>query len=913
MQAFKLYSKLIFILSFSAGATFLAQAAVINVDGIVCDLTDAITSANSNSVTGGCPAGTGVDTINLHKEINFLNNGFIASPIIINGNGNTIDGKETGPVLSVYWDGGDLTLINVTVANGREYCEGGAGISAVGPLKIINSIIRNNTSYVYPEEDFPPFCTPYAVQAWGNTIIENSHFLNNGLAPIETVDTLQLGLSFEGSLTIRKSTIEDNIEIDGNLELANSTVIRGLGVGLGSALITESTVTGRLDIYDVSNLILRHSIISHLHTFYPWSSTEPYGGNLFLGTFEGYTPGASDIIANSDGPNPIPLSDILETYNDNGTLKPLLSDNGGPTPTVALVPGSPAINAYAAGVYCPDTDQRGITRPQGAACDIGAYESGIESIDFDIITPARKNLGSNLNDGDLTTSWNTDGNSTNAWFEIVLALPSEITQLKLAPRTARAYKFNVYVDNGFVGQYTTASTSTVKLQSFALPAGTAGQVIRVEAVNKNWFKVYEVELLGQPTVMPDTLTIIDSNVSVKASIKHRLHDGNLTTSWNNDGNMGNAWFNVMLDSAQAITELRLAPRINRVYTFNVYVNHVFVDQYTTVSVPTIALQSFALPPGTSGSHIRIESLNHNWFKVHEIELYNGAPNVDTCGNELAIDDVTVPARQIRKKHLVDNDFSSTSFWSNSGETWFELSLNREQEINCLQLAPRENRTYTFNVYIDDNFVAQYTTEKANTIALQNFRLPKGTMGSVVRIESLNSNWFKVHEVKLHGGFVNVALNSNVQLKGAPFFTGGWGSGQIVSASTIVDGIFLPRSRQWDQGAVWWDSTDDLDRYIDINLDGTYSIHSFTVQADDNDPYDLLYWDLTTNSWRLAWAVPSYNAYGSGMQTRPNPEDDTIKHTLPSPVTTNALRLKGVPNIGSIGYSVSEIQAFGLKQ
>jgi hypothetical protein len=48
-----------------------------------------------------------------------------------------------------------------------------------------------------------------------------------------------------------------------------------------------------------------------------------------------------------------------------------LADNGGPTFTRALLAGSPARNAGAA---CPAADQRGIARPQGSACDIGAYE-----------------------------------------------------------------------------------------------------------------------------------------------------------------------------------------------------------------------------------------------------------------------------------------------------------------------------------------------------------------------------------------------------------------------------------------------------------------------------------------------------------------------------------------------------------
>jgi hypothetical protein len=49
-----------------------------------------------------------------------------------------------------------------------------------------------------------------------------------------------------------------------------------------------------------------------------------------------------------------------------------LADNGGPTLTIALHSGSPAIDAIPAGY--PPTDQRGVARPQGSAADIGALE-----------------------------------------------------------------------------------------------------------------------------------------------------------------------------------------------------------------------------------------------------------------------------------------------------------------------------------------------------------------------------------------------------------------------------------------------------------------------------------------------------------------------------------------------------------
>jgi|GEM_PF-1543629 len=55
-------------------------------------------------------------------------------------------------------------------------------------------------------------------------------------------------------------------------------------------------------------------------------------------------------------------------------LSPTLGDNGGPTPTHALLLNSPAIDAGPADCGV-DEDQRGVQRPQGAACDIGAYET----------------------------------------------------------------------------------------------------------------------------------------------------------------------------------------------------------------------------------------------------------------------------------------------------------------------------------------------------------------------------------------------------------------------------------------------------------------------------------------------------------------------------------------------------------
>ncbi len=50
-----------------------------------------------------------------------------------------------------------------------------------------------------------------------------------------------------------------------------------------------------------------------------------------------------------------------------------LQDNGGPTLTRAIAPDSPARDIVPA-AGCPAADQRGVSRPQGIACDAGAFE-----------------------------------------------------------------------------------------------------------------------------------------------------------------------------------------------------------------------------------------------------------------------------------------------------------------------------------------------------------------------------------------------------------------------------------------------------------------------------------------------------------------------------------------------------------
>src|SRR5262249_55622792 len=61
--------------------------------------------------------------------------------------------------------------------------------------------------------------------------------------------------------------------------------------------------------------------------------------------------------------------------NPINPLLAALANNGGSTQTQALLTGSPAIDAIPVASCAVNADQRGVARPQGNGCDIGAFEA----------------------------------------------------------------------------------------------------------------------------------------------------------------------------------------------------------------------------------------------------------------------------------------------------------------------------------------------------------------------------------------------------------------------------------------------------------------------------------------------------------------------------------------------------------
>jgi hypothetical protein len=218
--------------------------------------------------------------------------------------------------------------------------------------------------------------------------------LTNTVISGNTADSEGGGLfnEFGGTLTLVNSTVSGNstpagccagLETGGTLNLVNTTVsgntasfasgAGGIGV-FGPTSLINSTITGNsapagpgggISVGSFSTVTLKNTLIAN--------NTAASGSNCrILGTL--VSDGHNLESANTCGLNPA-AGDIVNT---DPLLGPLQL-NAGPTPTHALLSGSPAIDA-GDNSGCPATDQRGVPRPLDtltagtAVCDIGAFE-----------------------------------------------------------------------------------------------------------------------------------------------------------------------------------------------------------------------------------------------------------------------------------------------------------------------------------------------------------------------------------------------------------------------------------------------------------------------------------------------------------------------------------------------------------
>lgn len=319
--------------------------------------------------------------------------------------GAILDGQGAGTVLTID-PGKTVSISNLTITGGSDSTAG--GIRNAGRLTLENSTVSGNSASV---PQFQNGVGGILNQGVGITIT-NSTVSGNSATSSMPFNTAVGGIltSAPATLTLTSSTVS------GNSASTQSDAFGGiLSSAPGSVVtITNSTVSGNsasapggasafsIAVGGVSNsggsLTVTNSTLSGNSVSEPNGGfLPPVGGmsNVFGGTL---TVANSLISSQSGGPNCFGLTASSDGgYNlDDGTscgfsaanhslssTNPLLDpaglkDNGGPTQTIALVPGSPVIDAIPSGINSCGaaiaTDQRGVTRPQGTGCELGAFE-----------------------------------------------------------------------------------------------------------------------------------------------------------------------------------------------------------------------------------------------------------------------------------------------------------------------------------------------------------------------------------------------------------------------------------------------------------------------------------------------------------------------------------------------------------
>jgi len=190
----------------------------------------------------------------------------------------------------------------------------------------------------------------------------------------------------------------------------------------------------------------------------------------------------------SDGDNLIGDGNATGNFNQGGDqtgvadpgLGPL-ADNGGPTETHAPMAGSPAIDAVTGTCPPPADDQRGVARPQGAACDIGSVE--VMAAPSPDLAVSKTNSPDLVAVGDLlsyTVTVNNAGVGDATGVTLTDTLPTEVDFVSATPSQGSCGEAGLVVtcDLGDLGSGAGA-TVTIVVQPTA--TGTITNSVTVES------------------------------------------------------------------------------------------------------------------------------------------------------------------------------------------------------------------------------------------------------------------------------------------------------------------------------------------------------------------------------------------------------------------------------------------------
>ncbi|HEX6953369.1 MAG TPA: choice-of-anchor Q domain-containing protein [Agromyces sp.] len=304
---------------------------------------------------------------------------------------------------------GTLTVNDSTFANNTAIFGGGAIRSGVGTsTSISGSTFTGNSA---PNGG--------AVETFGATAVIASDFIDNSasagggamyldapaLTPLISESTFT-GNSAGGEGGAIDLGISGGLVVAGSTFSGNSSGVRGGAIDASGALgVDASTFSGNaapaggaIGNDSGEALIIRNA------TFAANSATagaatlhRPAGGGTVSGSIMTAAPDQLNCIApvvdggaNIDSGSSCGFTAPAGAAwgSDVAALLGPLADNGGPTATLLPLPGSPALDAIDPGqLGCPTatpavgdlaTDQRGVIRPQGPKCDIGAVEVEVE-------------------------------------------------------------------------------------------------------------------------------------------------------------------------------------------------------------------------------------------------------------------------------------------------------------------------------------------------------------------------------------------------------------------------------------------------------------------------------------------------------------------------------------------------------
>ncbi len=325
------------------------------------------------------------DTVSIPAGTYMLTHGAIAigKHLTLAGAGarsTILDGNAASRVLELGVSGQDnqneVFLFDLTVRNGQDPGEGGGILNQIG-LIIQRCLITANRSGTNGGGIY---------NNGGNLLVQESLVAGNQAGAAGGKGG---GIYSNGNILMTNSTVSGNtagnsgggLAINDTLEflaISNST-IAGNSAPSGGGMVTNETVL-------LNNTIIAGNSGGDCTVI----TDDPLGSDHGLDSDHSLdSDGSCGLMGPGDLPGAAPL------------LGPL-ADNGGPTDTRALLTGSPAIDA---GADCQPTDQRGVSRPQGPACDIGAYEKEVNSNAPPVLAADQASV--TFNEGDLATNTGT--------------------------------------------------------------------------------------------------------------------------------------------------------------------------------------------------------------------------------------------------------------------------------------------------------------------------------------------------------------------------------------------------------------------------------------------------------------------------------------------------------------------------